>query len=259
MIPNATRQLLVDLADRYETPRFLVGDPSWFMHQVSGAENREAMAFLAASLSYGSRPQFMPRIQWLLDRSGGDVHHWIASGHFAQSLPESDSRCFYRLYTVADMHRLLQCYRSLIDRHGTLGRYIKLHASTGPEALDTLTRHFGTEGGCAPVPRDTRSACKRLCMFLRWMVRDHSPVDLGLWAAFIDRRTLVMPLDTHVLAQSRQLGLLSTSSATMAAARRLTAAAAEVFPDDPLRADFALFGHSVLATSTLVQRPFNIK
>ncbi len=250
MIPKATRQLLRSYADRYETADFFVGDPSWFMHQVSGAENREAMAFLASCLSYGSRTQFMPRIQWLLDQSGGQVHQWIASGSFAQALPEGDPCCFYRLYTVSDIHRLLQRYRSLLDRHGTLGRYIRLHASTGLQAVEALTRWFGADGGCAAVPRDTRSACKRLCMFLRWMVRDGSPVDLGLWASFIDRRTLIMPLDTHVLAQSRQLGLLASAAATMTAAQRLTATLAQVFPDDPLRADFALFGHSMASTST---------
>ena len=74
------------------------------------------------------------------------------------------------------------------------------------------------------------------------MVRRGPSVDIGLWADFIDRRTLVMPLDTHVLAQARKLGLLSKESASMSTASKLTAAMAEVFPDDPLRGDFALFG-----------------
>ena len=80
---------------------------------------------------------------------------------------------------------------------------------------------------------------------LRWMVRDCSPVDLGLWGDFIDKRTLIMPLDTHVLQQSVKLGLLSCGTASMSAARRLTEALSEVFPDDPLRGDFALFGYGV--------------
>ena len=84
-------------------------------------------------------------------------------------------------------------------------------------------------------------------MFLRWMVRDGSPVDLGLWAPQIDKRTLIMPMDTHVLQQSVRLGLLSSRTASMAAAQRLTARLARIFPDDPLKGDFALFGEGVSA------------
>jgi uncharacterized protein (TIGR02757 family) len=82
-------------------------------------------------------------------------------------------------------------------------------------------------------------------MFLRWMVRTDSPVDLGLWADFIDRRTLVIPLDTHVVQEARRLGLLTSACTSMSVARRLTAKLAEVFPDDPCRGDFALFGYGV--------------
>ena len=79
-------------------------------------------------------------------------------------------------------------------------------------------------------------------MFLRWMSRTESPVDLGLWKDFIDRRTLIMPMDVHVMRQSNALGLLKAASASMTTARRLTVAMLEVFPDDPLKGDFALFG-----------------
>jgi uncharacterized protein (TIGR02757 family) len=73
------------------------------------------------------------------------------------------------------------------------------------------------------------------------MVRE-PPVDLGLWKGFVDRGSLIMPLDAHVLKQARKLKLLAKESATMATARKLTAIMAEVFPGDPLRGDFALFG-----------------
>jgi uncharacterized protein (TIGR02757 family) len=82
-------------------------------------------------------------------------------------------------------------------------------------------------------------------MFLRWMVRTNSPVDLGLWADFIDCRSLIIPLDTHVLQQSERLGLITSKTASMTAARKLSAVLATIFPDDPLKGDFALFGHGV--------------
>jgi uncharacterized protein (TIGR02757 family) len=82
-------------------------------------------------------------------------------------------------------------------------------------------------------------------MFLRWMVRDNSPVDLGLWSSFVDKRTLIMPMDTHVVSEAVKLNLLTSRCASMNAARRLTEAMREVFPTDPLKGDFALFGYGV--------------
>jgi uncharacterized protein (TIGR02757 family) len=82
-------------------------------------------------------------------------------------------------------------------------------------------------------------------MFLRWMVRDNSPVDLGLWADIIDKRTLIMPLDTHVMQEANRLGLLESKTASMSTALKLTEKLRSVFPDDPLKGDFALFGIGV--------------
>lgn len=245
MVDAATRELLLRYADEYETAGFIEGDPSWFMHQVSGAGNQEAMAFIAASLSYGSRSQFLPKIRTLLDWSGGEVDAWVRSGAFGRSLHAGDGSCFYRLYTCDTMHSFLQAYRQLLDDHGTLGEYVKDRAGDGFGAVAAICEYFSTRGISVIIPKDTQSACKRVCMFLRWMVRSDSPVDLGLWSEFIDRRTLIIPLDTHVLQQSVKLGLSSSKTASMSAARRLTATLSEIFPDDPLRGDFALFGHGV--------------
>ena len=82
-------------------------------------------------------------------------------------------------------------------------------------------------------------------MFLRWMVRDNSPVDLGLWSEFIDKRTLIMPMDTHVVQEAIALGLLNSKSNSMSNAIKLTDKLTEIFPEDPLKGDFALFGYGV--------------
>jgi len=237
---------LAEYADTYETADFLDGDPSWFMHQVRGDRNREAMAFIASCLSFGSRAQFMPKIQWLRERANDDIAGWLASGGFETDLPSGSRQCFYRFFTDATMNSFLRAYRRLVDEYGSLGDYVKSNGDgTGYGAVAAICGYFSANGGGAVIPRDVRSACKRVCMFLRWMVRSGSPVDLGLWSGFIDRKTLIVPLDTHVVRQSRRLGLLTSSCASMCAARRLTASLAEVFPDDPLRGDFALFGYGV--------------
>ena len=238
------RQRIADLATRYETDAFLPADPSSFMHSVEGDTNKEATAFLASCLSYGSRKQFFPKIQFIIDAAQGDVDRWVRSGEWRKDIPDS-AECYYRLYKFGDMHRLIAAYEEMLREHGSMKEYVRSHASTGIEAVSAICHYFAEHDASTVVPRNTQSACKRVCMFLRWMVRTDSPVDLGLWADIIDRRTLIMPLDTHVLQEALRLGLLKSRTASMATARRLTDAMLEVFPDDPLRGDFALFGLGV--------------
>lgn len=245
-IADETRRLLIDLAERYETADFIVGDPSWWMHQVEGDGNREATAFVASVLSYGSRSQFMPKIGSLLEYAGGDMERWLQEAGYERLFGPDDASSFYRLYSHATMYTFFEAYRKLMAEYGTLGQYVAQKAGGQPaiEAVGAICRWFAAHGASV-VPKDTTSACKRVCMFLRWMVRGGSPVDLGLWAGFVDRRTLIMPMDTHVVSEAVKLDLLRSKCASMSAAQRLSAAMREVFPDDPLKGDFALFGFGV--------------
>ena len=240
-----TKQLLRQYAEQYENADFMKDDPSRFMHQVCGSSNQEAMAFIASCLSYGSREQFNKKIQMILDCSGGEMDEWTRSGLFERHFKEGDTRCFYRLYTHDTIHRFLRAYQQLLQTYGTLGDYVRENASDGFTAIAAICQYFNGHGIRVVIPMNTQSACKRVCLFLRWMVRSDSPVDLGLWADFIDRRTLIIPLDTHVLRQAARLGLLKTKTATMATALRLTVALREIFPDDPLKGDYALFGYGI--------------
>ena len=230
------------LAEKYETKEFLVGDPSWFMHQVEGDANKELLAFIASSLSYGSRKQFLPKIQNILDWSGGEVERWLLSGSYEASIPD-DSHCYYRLYSNHTMRSFLRALTLMVMEHGSMKRYVG--SSTCLEAIEKITRWFAQHGSTGVIPKDATSCCKRICMFLRWMVRDGSPVDLGLWSDIIDRRTLIIPMDTHVLQEAQRLGLLTSNTTSMSTAIRLTDRLREIFPDDPLKGDFALFGLGV--------------
>jgi uncharacterized protein (TIGR02757 family) len=237
-------------AERYETDDFIKNDPSQFMHLrslVGGAKGREAAAFIASTLSFGSIPQFLPKIGTIVSGyAKGDVDGWVRSGGFRRDICCDPGRCFYRFVTCAHLRALLEAYHGLMHLHGTLGEYVKAKGDgTGLGAVKAICAAFRGSGAGYLVPADAKSACKRVCMFLRWMVRSGSPVDLGLWAGFIDRRTLIIPLDTHVLQQAAKLGLSAGRQSSMSAAIRLTASLAEVFPDDPLKGDFALFGQGL--------------
>ena len=240
------------LADRYETELFLEGDPSWFMHQVSGRDNQETMAFLAQALSYGSRQQFLRKIQLFLDWSGGEVYAYMRDGLFERDIRD-DNSCFYRLYSNRTMLRFCRCYERLIREYQSLEGLIRQSLcrdngkTTALEAIALICRFFSQEKEQKVIPKDTSSSCKRLCMFMRWMVRCGSPVDLGLWSGLIDRESLIIPLDTHVLHEAQRVGLSSSLTASMSSALRLTDKLRSAFPGDPVRGDYALFGMGVEA------------
>ncbi len=237
-----TRALLRTLAERYETADFSDGDPIQFLRGAGSGPNLETTGFVAAALSFGSRSQFLGKIAQIVNWADGDVHGWVLSGAYAERFSPDDDSSFYRLFSHAKMRVFLDRLRDILQRHGSLGEFLKSKgARTGPAAVDAICEAFG--GMAAPiVPKNSVSACKRICMFLRWMARDGSPVDYGPWSGWLDRKTLVIPLDVHVARQARRLGLVGGSGASMRVAREVTARLAEVFPDDPLKGDFALYG-----------------
>lgn len=239
------KTLLIGYAEKYETADFLKEDPSWFMHQVDGRRNQETLSFIASCLSYGSRKQFFPKIQYILDCSEGEPYRWVRDGEFHTHIPDDTTTCYYRLYTQHTMNIFLRALRDMLHDYESLESFVKQHSHDGFTAVKAICEYFSGKGITGIIPKDTTSACKRVCMFLRWMVRDGSPVDLGIWGDFIDKRTLIMPMDTHVMQQAYRLGLLENKSASMAAAKKLTAKIAEIFPEDPLKGDFALFGYGV--------------
>lgn len=238
--------LLRELAAQYETPGFLEGDPSWFMHQVTGAANQEVMAFVASVLSYGRRDVFLPKIQYILDSCQGEAYRWVADGGYKECIPDNGD-CYYRLYSNRMMLSLLDALRELLAGYGSLGEFVKANAPhhTTYEALTALSSHFLSRGIKGMVPSPRTSVAKRPCMFMRWMVRDSSPVDLGLWSPFVDKRTLYIPMDTHVMQEARGLGLITGKTASWRTVENLTQAMREIFPEDPAKGDFALFGHGV--------------
>lgn len=249
---RSLRRKLLLLANKYEVLDFLNGDPSWFMHQVIGERNQETIAFIASCLSYGSRNVFMPRIQYLLDCSRNEPYEWIKSGKYKLDIPNDDT-CFYRLYTNAMMYDLFNALQAMYEVYGDMKNFIRCHTGHNDdnlqleaiEAVEAICHYFQEQEAVGIVLKNASSSCKRVCMFLRWMVRTDSPVDLGIWSDLIRLRSLIMPLDTHVIQQSLQLGLITSKTTSMSVARKLTDKLLEIFPDDPLKADFALFGYGV--------------
>lgn len=245
---------LKSLAFIYERKEFIDGDPSWFMHQIEGETNKELLAFIASALSYGSRKQFMKKINLLFcdikSVCDNNVKQWLVERRFCKLVPnegvEADE-AFYRLYSNRTFNSFLEALALLVESYGSLKAFLMKSMTTKDcmEALTLITDWFANHNSKGVIPQNTSSSCKRLCMFMRWMVRDNSTVDIGIWSDIIDKRTLIMPMDTHVVQEAMRLGIIKSGSTSMTNARRLTSIMANVFPDDPLLADFALFGYGV--------------
>ncbi len=247
---------LISLADEYETSDFIKNDPSFFMHQFDSAADKEISAFISASLAFGRRSQILLHAEKIFDdcaKKNESPSNWILNSSYKDFFEDSD-KSFYRMFTHSSMILMCDTLKNILTENKTLGDFFKTKYNQNKD--EASYRHLCFEiasafsGDCNIIPRTDSTCAKRINMFLRWMVRDNSPVDLGLWTWF-SKENLLMPLDIHVMQQSTNLGLLDTSSsgkirsANYKTCVELTGKMKKIFPQDPVKADFALFGLGV--------------
>lgn len=233
-------------AEQYETAEFIQSDPVQIPHRYDSRVNIEISAFITAWIAWGSRKQIIQKADFI-DREifKGAPYHYIVGTDTQGAAPEwkqykGSKENFYRTFTYADFYDL--CAR-LFDVYSKFENMEKaLKAQPGGRPLEQLQRLFGDVKGVPDM--ETKSGCKRLCMFLRWMCRKGSPVDFGLWDV-CDPRNLIIPLDTHVHKQALRLGLVKRRTPDLTTAIEITDRFAEIFPNDPTKGDFALFGYGV--------------
>lgn len=245
---NVEKSYLISLADKYEIPSFCNEDPSQFLrwYKSDRITDVECASFIAAMLAFGNRKQFIPKIKLILemaDKTSGGIAAWIKIG--SPDFPKVEKK-FYRFYSYDDMHCLFKEMAVILDSYNSLGCFFKEKWQEFQKTdllLDSLISSAFPES--AIVPKGKTSANKRIHMFLRWMVRQNSSVDLGIWNWYSQEKLLI-PLDVHVMQEGIKLGLLQqNASASKKTAVELTKQMNVVFPGDPARADFALFGLGV--------------
>lgn len=236
-------------AEQYETADFIQSDPVQIPHRYDSRVNIEISAFITAWIAWGSRKQIIQKADFI-DREifKGAPYHYIVGTDTQGTAPEwkqykGSKENFYRTFTYADFHDLCARLHHVYTNWESMEAAIKYsHEINGEPSLQTLFSLFGSVKG---IPDGTtQTACKRLCMFLRWMCRKGSPVDFGLWDV-CDPRNLIIPLDTHVHKQALRLGLVKRRTPDLQTAIEITDRFAEIFPDDPTKGDFALFGYGV--------------
>ena len=228
-------------ADKYECPSFIEGDPIRFPHRYGKARDIEVSAFISAWMAYGSRKVFLEvleRLHRIMDGAGGP-YRFVVSGSWRSLKNEG---CLYRFYKWADFIALCRRLADVYSRFESLEDLFVPGEPLDNGVVRLCSEFEGVNG--IPVAGST-SANKRLYMFLRWMVRKGSPVDFGIWNR-VSPAQLLVPVDTHVYTVARSLGLTSRRSADLKTSIEITGKMAEIWPEDPARGDFALYGSQVM-------------
>lgn len=228
-------------ADKYECPSFIEGDPIRFPHRYGKARDIEVSAFISAWMAYGSRKVFLEvleRLHRIMDGAGGP-YRFVVSGSWRSLKNEG---CLYRFYKWADFIALCRRLSDVYSRFESLEELFVPGEPLDNGVVRLCSEFEGVNG--IPVAGST-SANKRLYMFLRWMVRKESPVDFGIWNR-VSPTQLLVPVDTHVYAVARSLGLTSRRSADLKTSIEITGKMIEIWPEDPARGDFALYGSQVM-------------
>ena len=246
------RNVLEILYERYNRRELISPDPLQFLYRYSKPSDIEITAFLASTLAYGRVQQIEKSLDSLLGRMGDSPYEFVLN--FDKNKRRALKNFKHRFTTGDDISDLLTLFRAVISRHRSIEHYFvggyKASDKNIIPALSTfcnslLDKYAAGHKGQATrglkyllVSPDGGSACKRLNLFLRWMVRKDD-VDPGLWKS-VDKTKLIVPIDVHMSRLCKILGLYDRRGVSLSAAVEITESFAEIEPADPVKYDFAL-------------------
>ncbi len=220
-----TRKLLEDWAEKYNDPIYFQNDPvafpRKFAQEGAGLQDVEVAAIFAAHFAWGRRAMIVRDCERLFDYMEWKPYAYVMSGEW-----RDDPTSIHRTVKWSDTALICSRLRDYYLSHDSLEQL-------GTEGI--RLRIFGQKP-------DTRAPNKKINMMRRWLVRNDGKVDLGLWKNS-SPAGLIIPLDVHVYTQASQLGLTSRKQKDLATALEITEAFREIFPGDPAKGDFALFGY----------------
>ena len=256
------REVLEKLYIRYNRRELINPDPLQFLYRYSDPADIEITAFLASALAYGRVQQIEKSLNNLLGRMGDSPSGFVINFDRGKRKTLKDFK--HRFTTGDDISDLLTLLKTIIRRCGSIERYFALGYNPGDKNIIPALSKFcnslldiHTAGGKGQPTRglkyllvspDGGSACKRLNLFLRWMVRDDD-VDTGLWKS-IEKAGLIVPIDVHMGRLCKILGLYDRKTVSLSAAEEITESFAEIEPADPVKYDFALSRIGILENCT---------
>ncbi len=235
---------LDELYARYNRREFVHPDPLEFLYDYKDICDREIVGLVASSLAYGRVAQILKSVSSVFERMPSPL---IFLRHASRkSLLNTFKGFKHRFTTEEEIAMMLFGIKRIIERYGSLHACFTAcmnddDATILPALSDfvkeLIAESEGRRNSLLPLP--TRgSACKRLHLFLRWMVRKDE-VDPGGWDN-VPRSMLIVPLDTHMYRICLALGLTQRKQADMRTAMEITTAFRTIAPDDPVKYDFAL-------------------
>lgn len=229
------KELLDQIYPTFDIEKFKAVDPCGtvyeLMQHTDDQLDIEIGALLVAMISWGSRKVIVPTARHMLrDEMGWHPAHFIRSSQYETSYHDAKNQCVYRTLNVPTFRQVCRNLQRQLDGYSTME--YRLEGLTARDAIGEICTWLSP----AKVGTMNSSACKRVCMFLRWMVRRERP-DLGLWSTR-PQTDLYAVMDTHVCQQT--MGLLTHKRPTWQACEELTELFRTWDATDPLKYDIAL-------------------
>jgi uncharacterized protein (TIGR02757 family) len=246
--PARTAAALVDVLEgiyrQYHQRAYVHPDPLTFLYAWDRLRDREIVGLVAASLAYGRVAQILKSVSAVLEIIGPSPYRFVT--HVTLKAMRKQFAGFRHRFADGDqMAALLYAAGRVIRQFGSLENGLAdglapdgkdLHAALG-HLYRQLTRGRRHPGHLLPDPGKA-SACKRLHLYLRWMVR-RDAIDPGGWRC-VAPSDLIVPLDTHMYTVGRRLGFTCRRQADLRTALEITAGFRKICPEDPVRYDFSL-------------------
>jgi uncharacterized protein (TIGR02757 family) len=247
----AAREHLDALVERFRPPHGPSFDPVGLVRPFPDPYDREVVGLLAALLAYGRVAAIQKAVCQVLASLGDSPSRALREGRHLDDrlLP----RFQYRWTTRADLVGLLDAMARMQGAEGSLGAGLRSRVDAARDFRAGLARWAGDlrswAAGSTPAGRSLRfllpdpegpGACKRLHLYLRWMVRADDGIDLGTWSELLSASMLTVPLDTHWARMGPRLGFTTRRVPGRAMAGEITASLRAIDPADPLRFDFPI-------------------
>ncbi len=256
MLSSDLQELLDQKFEQFNQPNFIENDPIQIPHRFSQKQDIEIAGLFSAVLAWGLRKTIIAKCSDLLQRMDNAPYDFIRNHtpNDLKNFTDFKHRTFNPTDTLYFIHFLRQHYEKSdsLETAFLLANSSKNQSQNLPETVEIYLIQFYNYFVSLPdFPDRTKkhisspakkSACKRMNMFLRWMVRnDNKGVDFGIWKN-LKTSQLVCPLDVHVDKVARKLGLISRKPTDWRTALELTENLRKFDAQDPIKYDFALFG-----------------
>lgn len=224
---SGTRARIEEWEAKYNSPEYFAEDPIAFPRHFAEAGaalgDVEVAAVFAAHFAWGRRAMIVRDTRRLMDEMSWRPYDYVMRGEW-----RDDDASAHRTVKWSEVARICSRLRDI---------YLGTDSLESLSAEDMRTRVYGQKP-------DPKAPNKKINMLRRWMVRRDGKVDLGLWTG-TDPASLIIPLDVHVYEEALSLDLTSRRQKDLATAAEITGEFRTIWPDDPCRGDFALFGYGV--------------